>query len=180
MTFPSRPINTRDQSIRMTPFIVAIVALTALLVAPTTAAAQVDRVADPNWTTPRTPDGHPDLQGLWGNKTITPTERPDSAQGRAYLTDEEMAVAQQQRVLARQAQDATPAQRTTAGDRVGAYGSYWLDGGDTVLPTGQRLAWPDRASCAASEGRRDRSHRDAPECGPPPCPDRPRRRSPGS
>ena len=50
----------------MTPRIVAIVALAALLV-PTTTVAQVNRVADPNWTTPRTPDGHPDLQGLWGN-----------------------------------------------------------------------------------------------------------------
>ncbi len=121
----------------MTSSIVAIVALTALLVPAAAAVAQVDRVVDPNWTTPRTPDGHPDLQGLWGNKTITPTERPDSAQGRAYLTDEEMAAAQQERVMARQAQDAAPVHRSTAGGRVGAYGSYWLDGGETVLATGQ-------------------------------------------
>ena len=24
-----------------------------------------------------TPDGQPDLQGVWGNNTITPVERPD-------------------------------------------------------------------------------------------------------
>ena len=119
-----------------TPATVAVVVLIALGLS-STAAAQVDRVVDPDWTTPRTPDGHPDLQGLWGNKTITPTERPDSAEGRAYLTDEEMAAAHRDRVRAREAQDAAAARRTSAGGRVGAYGSYWLDGGDTVLSTGQ-------------------------------------------
>ena len=78
-------------------------------------------VADPTWTTPRTADGQPDLQGLWGNKTITPTERPDSAEGRAYLTDEEMAAAHRQRVLSDQAQDDAPAQRTKAGGNTGYY-----------------------------------------------------------
>jgi hypothetical protein len=29
------------------------------------------------WVLPRTPDGHPDLQGTWTNETITPLERPD-------------------------------------------------------------------------------------------------------
>ena len=122
---------------RVTPFVVPVVALAAALALPLRGSAQVERVVDPDWVTPRTPDGHPDLQGLWGNKTITPTERPDSAQGRAYLTDEEMAAAHQQRVQDREAQDAAPARRVTTGGRVGAYGSYWLDGGDTVLSTGQ-------------------------------------------
>ena len=27
------------------------------------------------WVVPRTPDGHPDLQGTWTNVTITPFER---------------------------------------------------------------------------------------------------------
>ncbi len=112
------------------------VAVGLILLGSVPAAAQLHRVADPDWTTPRTPDGHPDLQGLWSNKTITPTERPES-ETRAYLTEEEMAAAQRERVATRQAQDAAPAQRTTAGGRIGAYGSYWLDGGDTMLATGQ-------------------------------------------
>ena len=99
--------------------------------------AQVERVADPTWVTPRTADGQPDLQGLWGNKTITPTERPESAGGRAFLTDEEMAAAGRQRRESLQAQDDAPARRTMAGGQLGAYGSYWLDGGDGVLSTGQ-------------------------------------------
>ena len=127
----------------MTRPIMAVLALLALM-PPSTAGAQVDRVVDPDWTTPRTPDGHPDLQGLWGNKTITPTERPASAGGRAYLTDEEMAAAHQERVRTRDAQDAAAARRTSAGGRVGAYGSYWLDGGDTVLSTGQTSLIVDR------------------------------------
>src|SRR5688500_13517837 len=32
------------------------------------------RTAKP-WTTPRTPDGKPDLQGNWSNATLTPLER---------------------------------------------------------------------------------------------------------
>ena len=28
------------------------------------------------WTAPRTPDGHPDLQGIWTTHTFTPLQRP--------------------------------------------------------------------------------------------------------
>lgn len=98
--------------------------------------AQVERVVDPNWTVSLTADGQPDLQGLWGNKTITPIERPDG-ETRAYLSDEEMAVLNHQRAESQAAQNAAPARRYEAGANVGGYGSYWLDSGDTVLSTGQ-------------------------------------------
>ena len=113
------------------------IAGSCLVYVPQVVTAQVERVADPNWVTPRTVDGQPDLQGLWGNKTITPTERPDSVEGRAFLTDEQIAAAGRQRRDSLQAQDDAPARRTTAGGQLGAYGSYWLDGGDGVLSTGQ-------------------------------------------
>jgi len=45
----------------------------------------------PKWTTPRTPDGHPDLQGGWANNIATPLERPRELAGRPLLTDEELA-----------------------------------------------------------------------------------------
>jgi len=45
-----------------------------------------------NWTVPRTPDGHPDLQGIWTNATITPMERPAALAGKATLTNAEAAV----------------------------------------------------------------------------------------
>ena len=28
------------------------------------------------WSVPRTPDGHPDMQGVWANNGMTPLERP--------------------------------------------------------------------------------------------------------
>ena len=40
---------------------------------------------------PRTPWGHPDLQGIWSNTTTTPLQRPEELAGRTTLTDEERA-----------------------------------------------------------------------------------------
>lgn len=116
----------------------AVVVVGALFAAlPLAASGQVHRVADPGWIQPRTADGRPDLQGMWGNKTLTPIERRDADAGKAFLTDEEMARVNQQRVVDEQARDDAPAQRYESGGNVGGYGSYWLDSGDTVLSTGQ-------------------------------------------
>jgi hypothetical protein len=46
--------------------------------------------------TPRTPDGRPDLQGVWNFSTLTPMERPSELAGKAFLTAEE-AVAYERR-----------------------------------------------------------------------------------
>ena len=43
------------------------------------------------WTAPRTPDDHPDFQGVWANNSATPLERPKIVEGRAYLTEQEVA-----------------------------------------------------------------------------------------
>jgi hypothetical protein len=43
------------------------------------------------WTVPRTPDGHPDLQGVWTNATITRMERLPEFQGKLNITAEEAA-----------------------------------------------------------------------------------------
>jgi hypothetical protein len=43
------------------------------------------------WIQPRTPDGHPDLQGFWSNNNATPIERPKELEGRATLTNAELA-----------------------------------------------------------------------------------------
>jgi hypothetical protein len=41
------------------------------------------------WIAPRTPDGRPDLQGIWTTQTFTPLQRPQRYAGREFLTDEE-------------------------------------------------------------------------------------------
>src|SRR5580765_3141955 len=44
-----------------------------------------------HWKPPLGPDGHPDFQGVWLNNSATPLERPKLLEGRATLTDEEVA-----------------------------------------------------------------------------------------
>jgi hypothetical protein len=44
-----------------------------------------------HWQVPRTPDGHPDLQGVWANNGMTPLERPKAFGMRATMTDAELA-----------------------------------------------------------------------------------------
>jgi hypothetical protein len=43
------------------------------------------------WTVPRTPDGVPDLQGIWNNATLTPLERAEEYEGKPFLTAAEAA-----------------------------------------------------------------------------------------
>src|ERR1700737_2781557 len=39
---------------------------------------------------PKTPWGHPDLQGVWANNNATPLERPKEIADKAFLTDAEV------------------------------------------------------------------------------------------
>ena len=43
------------------------------------------------WTPGRTPDGRPDLQGIWTTQTFTPLQRPDRYAGKEFLTEQEAA-----------------------------------------------------------------------------------------
>src|SRR4029079_3818938 len=42
------------------------------------------------WAVPRLADGHPDMQGVWANNSMTPLERPLSFGLRATMTDAEL------------------------------------------------------------------------------------------
>ena len=67
------------------PLAFMLLAFASQLAVPTPGAGQETVSA------PRTPWGHPALQGLWTNTTTTPLERPDDLDGREFLTQEEWA-----------------------------------------------------------------------------------------
>jgi len=61
--------------------------LVAMGLAAVTVAAQAGSAG---WSVPRTPDGHPDLQAVWANDSITPLTRPTQWKDKATLTDKEV------------------------------------------------------------------------------------------
>ena len=65
--------------------------LVGVIVAAVSPSAQSPNPAADKWTTPRTPDGHPDLQGIWTTHTFTPLERPARYAGQEFLTEQEAA-----------------------------------------------------------------------------------------
>jgi hypothetical protein len=58
-------------------------------------AASAKKAASTAWSAPRTPDGQPDLQGVWISISATPLERPAALKDRPSLTDKEVAELQQ-------------------------------------------------------------------------------------
>jgi hypothetical protein len=91
---------------------------------------------------PRTPWGHPDLQGLWNVATMTPLERPDDAKGRLTLTESEVKKLEQANASRREvrARPSNPERQappvggdgsTGAAGNVGGYNNFWVDPGDT-------------------------------------------------
>ncbi len=74
----------------MGPRFHGLVLIAALSAAPL--AAQTTHIAaktQKSWTPPRTPDGHPDMQGYWTNATFTPLERPKELGTKEFFTPAE-------------------------------------------------------------------------------------------
>src|SRR6266852_5191192 len=83
------------------------------------------------WTLPRTADGHPALQGIWTNTTLTPLERSTDLAGKSVLTEDE-ATAYEKQILNRVNFDRRDGGADTDVSR--AYNNLFMDRG-TQLAT---------------------------------------------
>jgi hypothetical protein len=91
------------------------------------AAALYAQAAPPKkWTAPRTPDGHPDLGGIWDAASMTPLERPVELGNKEFYTPEELAAYEKKRAhdLDRDRRDGSA--ETDLGR---AYNDGWFDRG---------------------------------------------------
>ena len=119
--------------VRRSAALVTVLAFTTL--APAAAEAQAQ---DTDWTAPRTPWGHPDIQAIWNNGTITPLERPEDLAEQAFLSPEEVAEVErraQERVDRENAPSTVRTEPLPAGGAVGAYNSYWTEQSTSVVGT---------------------------------------------
>jgi hypothetical protein len=124
----------------------ALVAIGASAGSPTPALAQAEASAeahaaariDPSWAPPRTPWGHPDLQGIWTTDDMrgVPQQRPEEFGTRQYLTDAEFAERATRREGARETQDrgASGTFRNEEGTRTFGYTSLVIDPPDGRIP----------------------------------------------
>jgi hypothetical protein len=117
-------------------------ALVATMTRPASSGVEAQRAGsgEPRraWTAPRTPDGQPDLQGIWVNATLTPLERPRHLGDRPFLTADEVAALEAQAAARQHAADHPAArQQALARGDIGSYNQFWFDSGTTVLPTRQ-------------------------------------------
>jgi hypothetical protein len=107
-----------------------------LLVMAMTAAGQAPSKPVPatakSWSVPRTPDGHPDLQGIWTNATLTPLQRPPELAAKPFFSEQEAAAFVNQRV--QQNRDADRPEARKAGDP-GSYNRAFFDSGDRIVKT---------------------------------------------
>jgi len=141
--------------------IVGFVAMAGLLCAQTAGTSK--RAASK--TIPRASDGHPDLQGVWTNATITPLERPAQFAAKATLSDAE-AVAFEKQDLTGNTLDGdvnNSLNRATGGSGVGAYNNLFVDRGselarvDGVKRTSLIIDPPDGKMPLLTDGARQRN-----------------------
>lgn len=143
------------------------------------------------WQAPRTADGHPDLQGIWTNATITPLERPKEFGGRLVITEAEANAIESQNQRFNDEANAPTDPETRTQDLphscgfgfTGAdcgYNNFWIDRGQAVIEVdGERRSslivepkngrvplLPERQKQLAERYMKMRSNFDGPEVRP--------------
>src|SRR5688572_1090451 len=110
----------------------AAVVLLAVVMTPAAATAQAAATTTGNtgWVVPRTPDGQPDLQGVWDYRTATPLERPAEFAGKEFLSEQEIADYERRAALR---EDGRPPDDPRSDPSV--HPPWWLDYGRTVVAT---------------------------------------------
>ena len=94
---------------------------------------QVNPLEAEQWVIPRTPDGHPDFQGNWTNKTITPFERAED-QGPVFSWDQVATLEGRAEARVERGAQASDPNRPPprAGRSTGGYNNVYIDRGDRV------------------------------------------------
>ena len=110
------------------------------LLAPLPAAAQPNASAPTSVAAaalPRTPDGKPDLQGVWDFKTITPMERPHELGTKEFFTAEEAAAWErdENRRQNRDLIDPRQGGLNYVPGGVVPYNEFWYERGDKAVGT---------------------------------------------
>src|SRR5580700_9490646 len=131
--FASRRANEREVHMSrrfLTSNNVPAIAIVVALMAPIPVAGQ-------NGALPRTPDGQPDLQGVWDFRTITPLERPVALGAKEFFTEEEAANFEKEENRRQDRDQIDPevgGLQYPAGGVV-PYNEFWYDRGNKIVGT---------------------------------------------
>jgi len=120
-------------------FVASLGALALVSLAPVGVAGQAPAKAKTaamkTWTPPRTPEGQPNLQGIWNYAPSTPLERPTAFAGKQFLTDDELAQAEKG-MRERNSRDRRDGVGTDA-DVNRDYNEFWEEKRETIILTRQ-------------------------------------------
>ena len=112
--------------------------LAVLVAAPAPCAGQIENSNAGDWIAPRTPDGQPDIQGVWTNSTMTPLERPADMEDKPFYSEAEAseldAAARERRARASEP-GGTRLQRLPPGSRFGGYNAAIWSAARSIAPT---------------------------------------------
>ena len=107
--------------------------------------------ADPSYKVPRTQDGHPDMQAVWSNNSVTPMTRPTQWKDKQVLTPAELedlknliatsaddggdAIFQNQVQMALDAKEKGKFEQVSYDKTTGNYNQFWMAGREWDLRT---------------------------------------------